>query len=215
LSSHPNLHTSFRRLAARWGRALAVFAVVAGATAASAAPAQLRITGDEAAGREYFSAWERVSQARAYRKRVTTGGQTIVIEVVNPNRQRMIIGEGASRQEIVTIGQEFRIRAGNGPYMCLPPQARPQFGGPDPDPQHAQGEVNVTRLPNGTIEGVAVRGYLVAFAVEGRSIRMRGWVSANGDLRRVEFLNAAGNVETTTDYYDVNAAITIELTPCP
>lgn len=203
------------RAAARWMNWALLIALLVSAGPAHAAPAAVRITGDEAAAREYFSAWERLRQLRTYRVRMASGGQNMVTDHVNPNRQRIIIGSGNDRQEILLVGNEMRVRSGTGPYMCLPPQARPQIGGPNPDPQSAQGEINVTRLPDASIEGAAVRGYLIATTSEGRAMRMRGWVLTSGELRRIEFLNAAGSVESTMDYYDFNAPITIpDPPPC-
>jgi hypothetical protein len=75
--------------------------------------------------------------------------------------------------------------------------------------------VTVSRLGDVTIEGTKTAGYEYAWSVQGKMMKQRFYVAVGDGLpRRLVMLDAAGKPQTTFEYYDFNAPITIELAKC-
>lgn len=186
----------------------------------STAGAQVTVRGDAAAWQEVTAAFERLGRLRSYRMKITTPGQpaSTVIEVVMPDRFRTVIqAEGATIESIV-VGRETRFRiTGEGMPAVWQCQGRPpQTGGePQTDLKSVRGEVTISRLADAVIEGARTRGYQYSYTVGGQTTKQRFYVLVDGGLpRRAEILGSGDRVESTTDYYDFNVPITIELPRC-
>ncbi len=180
------------------------------AAAAVAAPG-LTVNGDAQAWREVGQAMAKLAALRSYRIRSDMGqGETMVVEFVNPDRMRMVMGGG--ELEVVRVGGEQRVRMAGGPWQCrmMFPAPQPPSGGPP------EGETRVTvqRGPNRKLGGEETRTYRYWFGSKPDAV-MHLYVSVRTGLpRRLQVLDQAGKVQTTMDYTDFNADIRISLPPC-
>jgi hypothetical protein len=189
---------------------------------ATAAGAQVTIKGDAAAWREVMAAHQNLAKLKTYRMKMITTGQTeaFVIEKVNPNRSRMKMQTQGVSMETIVVGKETRTRMTGAPGMpagwqCQSPQAQAGTPGQAPDPVSAKGEVTIKRLPDTTIAGAKVLAYQYTMRSQGPAVSSRIFVLADRRLpRRTEVLDGAGKVQSTIDYYDYNAPITIDLPKC-
>jgi hypothetical protein len=198
------------------------FVVVCVLAVAQPAAAQLTVNGPQAAWQEVTAAYQRLSTLRTYRMKIRGAGVPaggITVEIVNPDRRRTVVPMGQGGFETIVVGKEGRTRTGNGPWQCqLAPGS--MVGGPGgwpPDPRTAKGEVTVARLGFATLEGARTQGYEVVYtpSANAKPTTIRVFVVQNGGLlRRIEVLDKDEKVAVTVDYYDFNAAITIELPKC-
>jgi len=189
------------------------------------ASAQVTVKGDAAAWREISAAHGNLAKLKTYRMKIAATGQpeAIVMEKVNPDRTRMIIQAQGVSMETIVVGNETRTRmSGTGMpagspagWQCQPAQAQAGPRGSAPDPTKAKGEVTVSRLADATIDGAKTRGYQYTMKSDGPPVQSRVFVLVDRSLpRRTEVLDNSGNVESTFDYYDFNAPITIDLPKC-
>jgi len=185
---------------------------------ATAAGAQTRITGDPRAWEEVVAAFDRLGQARSYRVRLTTPGQSssVLNEVVPPDRVRIVQQVGTITFEFITVGSETRMRilsTGVSPaWRCVPPSQAASLRPQQPVPPDA---VTISRLGESAIDGGRVLGFQYTMTVQARISAQRLFILADGGLpRRLEALDGAGNVTAVVEYYDFNASITIELPRC-
>lgn len=185
---------------------------------AAAAAAEVTVKGDPQAWQELMAAQEKLAQARTYRARMSLpgGGPFATVEHVEPDRNHTVIQIGIFRTETITVGSETRTRTGQGPWRCgQQAQQQGASASPPPDARKAEGEATITRLPDTAVEGVPTRGYRVVLVIDKNTIRYNQYVVVDSGLpRRVEILDSADKVVMIMDYYDIGAAITIELPPC-
>jgi hypothetical protein len=133
-----------------------------------------------------------------------------IFEFVALDRIRALFVLG---MEIIIVGKDTATRVDISPWECRPIADLPL---PDPKPQWT-GEVSVTRLGPVMIDGARTRGYQLAIAETGSTSTSNHklFVLEDGGLpRRLEDLDAAGNVTGTIDYYDFNVPISIGLPKC-
>jgi hypothetical protein len=191
---------------------LAFVLVTAGVVAAQG----LVVKGDRAAWLEIQTAWNRLGALKSYRVRGTMpGGMRMLQEVVRPDRDRTLMEAPGMKQESITVGQGHRWRINDGPWQCA------TGGSPVPDAGRAPGaappgqaEVTAERGPKVKIGNDETQSYRYWFGSRKSGI-FRLFVLMKGGLpRRLQMLDAQGNVTMTLDYYDFNAAITITLPKC-
>lgn len=141
-----------------------------------------------------------------------------VMEVVNPDRIRMIIQIGPMAVESVSVGRESRfrvtgVRGMSETWQC--PKAPPSAVAPEPELAFT---LQATRGAEVVIDGVKTQAYDVTQTMEmngtKETMRYRLYLLADRGLpRRMESLED-GKVESTSDYYDYDAPIAIELPNC-
>ncbi len=133
----------------------------------------------------------------------------MLVEVVNPGRTRMVVGDG--ELEVVRVGNEHRVRAAGGPWRCRPEVPVPQVPSGTPAPQ--QVEVTVERRPDAEVRGERARSYRY-FGTD-RDAVTQLYVSVRTGLPlRMQIIGEPGQVKVTMDYGDFDAPIQIELPAC-
>jgi hypothetical protein len=174
---------------------------------AVAGPAGPTIQGDPQAVAEYRAAYEKFGSARTWRSKMTAGAQgAMTIEYVAPDRTRFIFAGG----EFIMIGDTQWSR---DPGRCvkLPQKVRL----PDPREGVQQESDTIVQVARGgaeAVEGTPTQTYNVMISAKGKTIRQKMYVAIQtGYPRRVENSGQEGTV--VIDYWDFNAAITIE-PPC-
>lgn len=182
--------------------------VTAGATAAPA----LVVRGDARAWSEIAAALTKFSRLKSYRAEGNmSGGGSMSMEVVNPDRFRTRMEAGGVTIETVVVGKETRFRQGNAPWMCT--GQAPTV--PTTNPERFTGEVTAAKGPAATIDRVATQSYTYTWKSGGQTSNFRLYVATgNGLPKRMELLDEKGAVQMTFDYYDYDAAITIALPSC-
>ena len=174
---------------------------------AVAGPAGPTIQGDPQAIAEYRAAYDKFGSARTYRSKMTAGTQGVMtIEYVAPDRMRLIYTGG----EFIVIGDTQWSR---DPGRCIKLPQKVKM--PDPREgvqQEADATVQVAKGGAEAVEGTPTQTYNVVITVKGKTIRQKMYVATQtGYPRRVEMSGQEGTV--VIDYWDFNAAITIE-PPC-
>ena len=198
----------------------AVFAVVG--TIAPAGPVvfaqvTLSVRGDPQAWEDIKAAWAKLATVKSYRIRGTNRqGETLMWEIVNPDRVHHRRTSGTSTTETVRIGSQTVVREGDN-CIELPVTVL------DPSPNVAAGATEVV-AEKGNIESLGggraqTYAYTLTYpATAGRGPRMtrtKLFVAVDtGLLKRVQGLDERGGIEFTWDYYDYNAAITITPLRC-
>lgn len=182
------------------------------------AEAQVTVKGDARAWQEVSAAYEKLYKLKTYRVKMGVEGQpgTMVTEYVNPGRTRTVMAfEGMTIESVSVDGKNaYRsTRAGTAPsaWACSAPPGGAQT---PPDPKSVKGEVTVARIGETTIAGTKTSGYEYVWVVQGQSVKQRLYVAGDGLPRRLVVLDGAGKPQTTMDYSDFNAPITIELPRC-
>ena len=185
---------------------------------AAGVAAQVTVKGDARAWQEVGAAFDKLAKLKTYRTKMTIEGETVsmVTEYVNPDRSRTVMKTEGVTMETVKVGNEIRYRTtvpgAPATWQCSAP---PQGTQTPTDPKNAKGEVTVSRLGDVTIEGTKTAGYEYAWSVQGKMMKQRFYVAVGDGLpRRLVMLDAAGKPQTTFEYYDFNAPITIELAKC-
>lgn len=180
--------------------------------------AQVTVKGDARAWQEVGAAYDKLAKLKTYRTKMTVEGQSVsmVTEYLSPDRSRTVMKTEGVTMETVKVGNEVRYRmtAPGAPatWQCTAP---PQGTQTPTDPKSAKGEVTVSRLGDVTIEGTKTSGYEYAWSVQGQMTKQRLYVASSDGLpRRLVVMDAAGKPQTTFEYYDFNAPITIELAKC-
>ena len=180
--------------------------------------AQVTVKGDARVWQEVGAAYDKLAKLKTYRTKMTVEGQSVsmVTEYLNPDRSRTVMKTEGVTMETVKVGNEVRYRmtAPGAPatWQCTAP---PQGTQPPTDPKSAKGEVTISRLGDVTIEGTKTSGYEYAWSVQGQMTKQRLYVASSDGLpRRLVVMDAAGKPQTTFEYYDFNAPITIELAKC-
>ncbi len=189
-------------------------AVVVAATVALGAVPRLIVRGDAAAWAEVQSALFKLQRLTSYRVRTAVLGRPTTVEVVNPDRFRIKI-VGTSTIEGVIVGQDARVRVTGGDWRCVSlPNVLPET-----NPEKWIGDVTASRGSIAFLEGVRVQIY--EFAVRGGAAagHYRLYVdTAAGLPKRLAVLEVKEDepetVRSQFDYYDFNAAITIDLPSC-
>lgn len=190
---------------------IVVVGLVLGSASGSGAAPGLVVRGDARAWQEVLQAFSRLGSLRSYRIRANMGeGRRMLLEVVNPGRTRMVVGDGVL--EVVRVGDEHRVRMAGGPWQCRPGVPVPQLPSGTPAPQHV--EVTVERRPDAEVRGERARSYRYWFGAE-RDAVTQLYVSVRTGLPlRMQILGEAGQVKVTMDYGDFDAPIQIELPAC-
>lgn len=183
---------------------------------AAPAAAEVVVSGDVAAWQELRASQQQLRRLRAYRGQIRLalriGDGTM--EVVNPDRLRLVVRSGPFVVETIVVGSETRYRLGTAAWRCGRPPGMPADvsvpgGGP------VEGTAMVRRLPEQTLDGVAMRAYYVVMTIKGRTSRSRQYVAVDTGLpRRAEVLTAGDAVLSVIDYRDFDAPITIDLPAC-
>jgi hypothetical protein len=186
----------------------AAFIVILAGAGTSAAPT---IKGDQQAGREVASAFEKFLAAKTWRTRMSAGGGTIVTEHVAPDRFHVTIAQGNTSTEIYLIGRQTWMRTTSG---CTRTPGGVAMRNPREMMEHgADTVITASRLGPATIDGTATQGYALIVEAQGTTTREKLYVAnATGYPRRLEIEAAQG--ATVIDYFDFNAPITINDPPC-
>ena len=192
-----------------------VTAVLLLALAGSTSAAQgLTVKGDAQAWKEIEAAFIKFSKAKSYRaKMIMKDGGTTTMETVPPDRMRTITTTGAETYEWITVGNQVRVRQGNGPWTCVPSAGPAPI--PNTNPQQMAGEVTAARGPAVVIEGVQTQSYSYTWKDAVSTSNLKLYVAVNNGLpKRIESLDNKGAVEMTINYYDYDVPITINLPAC-
>lgn len=186
------------------------------ASGASAAP-KLTVKGDAKAWAEIEAAFVKLAKLRSYRAKVTiTGGGGGTWEFASPDRFRSVMDAGGVRTETIWVGQQVRLRQGNGPWQCV------SWDMPSPatDTSKMSGEVTAQKGPVGVVDGVQTQTYTFTWknTIPGAftmTIVNKVFVTiATGLVKRAQTLDDKGAVTSQNDYYDYNAPIKIDLPAC-
>ncbi len=185
---------------------------------AAAGPASGGFQGDPQAIAEVQAAYQKFGAARTYRFRMTgtAQGQTFTqtMEIVVPDRVRMIGMQGNVTFETIVIGQEQWARGPGVPGGCA---KIPGGGIRRPNPREGldhptDAKITVARGGAETVEGTATQMYNLTIETQGRQNRQKLYVATGtGYPRRIEMSSDQGTV--TIDYFDFDAPITIN-PPC-
>lgn len=183
------------------------------------AAAQLTVKGDARAWQEVTAAYEKLAKLKSYRVKMTMEGQpgAMVTEHVNPGRTRMVMTvQGMTLESVTVDGKTAYRQTGGGPQGSAWTCRSMPAGGVQapPEPKAFKGEVTAGRIADATVEGTKTSGYEYTWVTQGQSIKQRLYVAGDGLPRRMVVLDAAGKAQTTMDYYDFNAPITIEAPKC-
>jgi hypothetical protein len=175
----------------------------------------LVVKGDRKAWSEIQAALNRLDALKSYRARgPIEGGGKMLMEVVNPDRSRVVTETPGMKEENIEVGKEQRWRIGNGPWQCTA-DGRPRPGTGQAPSVVPPGETEVTaeRGPRVKIQNDDTQSYRYWFGP--RHVVYRLFVLTKGGLpRRIQVLDAQDNAALTLDYYDFNAAIRITLPKC-
>ena len=184
---------------------------------AAAGPASGGFQGDPQAIAEVQSAYSKFGAARTYRQRMTVAGQggtfTQTMEIVVPDRVRMIGTQGNVTFETIVIAQEQWARGPGVPGGC----AKIPGVGRRPNPREGldhptDARITVARGGPQTVEGTATQLYNLTLETQGRQTQQKLYVATGtGYPRRIETASDQG--AATIDYFDFDAPITIN-PPC-
>lgn len=184
---------------------------------AGGAAGQVTVKGDAKAWQDVIAAQDKLSKLKTYRVKMTVEGQPAVMitEHVSPGRTRTVMTiEGMTLETIVVDGKSASRRTVGGQtsnWSCSEPQAGPQAPA---DPKSAKGEVTVRRIGEAAIGGTSTSGYEFTWVQQGQAITQRMYIARDGLPRRLVVLDGSGKPQTTMDYYDFGAPITIEPPRC-
>jgi outer membrane lipoprotein-sorting protein len=179
--------------------------------AAIAAPGPT-FKGDPQAVAEVQAAFQKFATARSWRARMTSSGVTTTTEFVAPDRFRMVTTQDNQTTEIFLIGREMWTKSG-GTCQKLPaavPVANPKELA---EQTGADTTITVTKAGPESVEGTPTQTYQLVVETRGNTARQKLYVAtATGLPRRIEIQSPQGTV--AVDYFDYNAAITINNPPC-
>ncbi len=192
--------------------AVVVLAVTLIVSVTATAARDLVVRGDAKAWAEIEAAFIKFTKVKSYRtKGSVTGGGTFLMEIVNPDKFHHVMDFGGVKMETIQVGKEVRFRQGGGPWMCTG-QPVPVL---DTDPQKLTGEVTAAKGPAAVIDGVQTQSYTYTWKDQQITTYLRLFVAkSNGLPKRIEDLNDKGGVQSTFDYFDYDAPITITLPVC-
>ncbi len=169
------------------------------------------VTGDPMALQEILAAFNRVNAVKTYRMKGTIGGAPMVVEVVIPDRfHTKVEWPDGKVFETVRVGSEIRFRHDGQRWTCAP---APPLNFPNTDLASLSDKIIVAKGPVATIDGTATQSYTYTYAGQGYTIKVYVAI-AEGLPKRKEVLDPTGAVESTFDYYDYGAPITIDLPAC-
>jgi len=169
------------------------------------------VKGDPKALQEILAAFNRVNAAKTYRMKGTIGGAPMVVEAVMPDRYHTKVEWPDGKVfETVRVGSELRFQHDGQRWTCAP---APPLNFPHTDLGSLSDKVIAAKGPVATIDGTATQSYTYTFAVQGYTIKLYVAI-AEGLPKRMEVLDSTGAVESTFDYYDYRASITIDLPAC-
>ncbi len=137
-------------------------------------------------------------------------------EYVRPDRFHSVTDVGGVRTEAIWVGQQVRLRQGNGPWQCVSWNMPP----PAPDTSQMAGEVTAQKGPVVTVDGVQTQSYSYTWknVVPGAfsmTIASKVFVAvATGLPKRGQTLDDKGAMTSQTDYQDYDAPIRIDLPAC-
>lgn len=164
------------------------------------------IQGDPAAVAEYVAAFQKFSASRTYRSKMSSAQGALNMEVVRPDRMRFAMPGG---QFIKIATTTWTIVSGT----CT--KVPPSFRLPNPEEyaqQDSDSTIQVTKTGPEAVEGDPTQTYNVVVTSKGKTGRQKVYVATQtGYPRRIDASSPEGNA--TIDYWDFNAAITIE-PPC-
>ncbi len=195
--------------------ALVVVAVLA-ASVWAASPPTLVVKGDPRAWAEVEAALVKLNSLKSYRVKGKLPPQAILaIEVVNPDRYRMVTTMGGMTTETIVVAGQPRYRVGKGPWACNLAKAKLQ----DPVIRRDKmtGEVTAARGRAAVVEGVQTQSYTYTWKAPDMEepAKFTLYVSVKDGLpRRWQMLDDEGAVMVEHFYYDHNAPITITLPAC-
>ncbi len=190
---------------------LAVMMLLLGLLISPALAGGPTVTGDPKALQEILAAFNRMNAAKTYRMKGAIGGAAMVVEAVMPNRYHAKVEWPDGKVfETVRVGSEVRFQNDGQRWTCAP--AFP-LNFPNTDLASLSDKIIAAKGPVATIDGVATQSYTYTFADQGYTVKL--YVTTAGGLpKRIEALDSTGAVESTFDYYDYGAPITIELPAC-
>jgi len=201
----------------RWfGRVLVT--VLAIGVLAGPAFADLKVTGDQTAWADLKAAWMKLYALSGYRAKVVTqNGSQVVMEFVPPNSMHTTAQMTNGTVEMVRVGQQtamkMSIPGAPAGWKC---QAIPPQPAAVPNVQTLEGSVDVSRGTDTTINGTPVHTYIYSMTSATTNTTSKGtWYVGSQTGLPVRFLigGSAGN-QTTMDFYDYGAAITIAMPSC-
>ncbi len=170
------------------------------------------VKGDPKALQEILAAFNRVNAAKTYRMKGTIGGAPMVVEAVMPDRYHTKVEWPDGKVfETVRVGSELRFQHDGQRWTCAP---APSLSFPHTDLGSLSDKVIAAKGPVATIDGTATQSYTYTFAGQAYTIKLYVAI-AEGLPKRMEVLGPTGAVESTFDYYDYGAPITIDLPACP
>ncbi len=186
-------------------------------TSGAVAAPKLTVKGDAKAWAEIEAAFIKLAKLKSYRAKVSmpgSGGGTW--EYVRPDRFRSVMDVGGEKTETIWVGQQVRLRQGNGPWKCV------SWNMPSPatDTSQMQGEVTAQKGPVVAIDGVPTQSYSYTWknVVPGAfsmTIANKVFVTiATGLVKRSQMIDDKGAVRAQTDYYEYDAPIRIDLPAC-
>ncbi len=196
---------------------LALVAVFAIGVLAAPALADPTVTGDPSAWADLKAAWMKLYSLPGFRAKVTTqNGTDIVMEFVPPDSMHMTAQTQAGPMEMIKVGQKTAMKLGmaGAPagWQCRDiPQPTTM-----PDLNNVQGAINITREPDTNVNNTPVHAFLYSATTPGSQTTNKGtWYIGIQTGLPVRFLidGGPGN-QSTIDYYDYGAAITITMPPC-
>jgi hypothetical protein len=169
------------------------------------------VKGDATAWKEILAAFNRMNAAKTFRMKGTIGVTAAVVEAVMPNRYhtRMEWPEGKVF-EAIRVGSEVRFRNDGQRWTCAPAL---QLNLPNTDPSGLSATVVAAKGPVAMIDGVVTQSYTYTFADRGYTVHLYVTI-AEGLPKRVETFESTGAVDSTFDYYDYGAPVTIGLPTC-
>ena len=194
------------------GRVLALAATILllVSLTAIAAPAGPTFKGDPQAISEVGAAYTKFGNAKSWRTRITAEGQVTTMELVLPDRFRLVITAGADRTEITNIGPDQWIKSGT---TCRKSPVKAPVANPREYIEHSSDTtITVTKGGRETVEGTATQTYTLVVESRGTTTQQKFHVAVGtGYPRRIEMQTSRGPL--TIDYFDFDAAIRID-PPC-
>ena len=200
----------------RW---LGLVAIVAFAIGVLVAPAlaEPTVAGDPSAWADLKAAWTKLNSLSGYRAKVTIGdGQQVTMEFVPPDSMHMTAQTQAGPMEMIKVGQKTAMKMGfpGAPagWQCRDITQPTTV----PDLSNVQGSIDISRGPDTTINSTPVHSYLYSSTTPASPTTYKGtWYIGSQTGLPVRYLaDAAAGHQTTIDYYDYGAAITITMPAC-
>jgi outer membrane lipoprotein-sorting protein len=169
------------------------------------------VKGDPKALQEILATFNRVNAAKTYRMKGTIGGGPMVVEAVMPDRYHTRVESPDGKVfETVRVGSELRFQHDGQRWICAP---APPLSFPNTDLASLSDKIIAAKGPVATIDGTVTRSYTYTYPGQGYTIKLYVAI-AEGLPKRVEVVDSSGAVESTLDYYDYGAPITIDLPAC-